>query len=210
MMLRNSAIFSLLIVSLAGCVAPRVKPLTGVPSQVALPQTPLPAAHTRLVFRWEYGDPLFSAKGEGVARIAPPDSVRLDFFSDGNLGGGYAILIGDSLFTPANGDAGRYLPPVPLLWASVGRLEVAGRDTTLRTDGDTLRAEINSASSWRAALVGRTLVSVQRIEGGRLRESVVRSPTVISYRNHGARRRLTLTVLRRLEDPPFDEAIWRR
>ena len=31
-----------------------------------------------------------------MARIAPPDSVRLDFFLDGGLGGGYAIVVGRS------------------------------------------------------------------------------------------------------------------
>ncbi len=209
MQLRFSVAFALLA-AVAGCVAPRVHPLAGVPTRATLPQTSLPPGHSRMVFRWEYGDPLFSAKGEGVARVAPPDSVRLDFFSDGNLGGGFAILIGDSLYTPSSGDAGRYLPPVPLLWAAVGRLSVAGRDTVLRQDGDTLRAEITESVSWRAAFFDNSLASLQRIDGGRLRESVVRSPTVIAYRNHGARRRLTLTVLRRLEDPPFDEAIWRR
>ena len=207
---RRGAIALLLaVLALSGC-APRIRPLAGLPSTLPLPRTALPPGHSRLVFRWEYGDPLFSARGEGVARIAAPDSLRLDFFADGNLGGGYAILLGDSLHTPANGDAKRYLPPVPLLWAALGWLHVAGADTILRLDGDTIRAEIGASPSWRAALVGTSLVSLERVEGGRLRESVHRDTSVISYRNRGARRRLTLTVLRRLEDPPFDEAIWRR
>ena len=208
--MRRGRVAALLVVlAVAGC-APRIRPLRGLPATVPLPRTSLPAGHSRLVFRWQYGDPLFSARGEGVARIASPDSLRLDFFADGNLGGGFAILLGDSLFSPANGDAKRYLPPVPLLWAALGWLQVSGPDTLLRLDGDTLRAEIGASPSWRAALVGNSLVALERVEGGRLRESVHRDSSVISYRNHGARRRLTLTVLRRFEDPPFDEAIWRR
>lgn len=200
----------LLLALLASAVAcaPRVHPLTGTPVVDRLPDTTLPPGHVRLVFRWEYGDPIFSARGEGVARIAPPDSVRLDFFADGSMGGGYAILVGDRLTTPANDDARRYLPPVPLLWAALGRLQVTGQDTTARLAGDTLRADIGRNPVWRAAFTASSLVSLQRLEGNRLRESIRRDSAVIAYRNFGARRRLTLTVQRRIADPPFDEAIW--
>lgn len=194
----------------ASACAPRVRPLVGTPVVARLPDSSLPPGHTRLVFRWEYGDPIFSARGEGVARIAPPDSVRLDFFADGGMGGGYAILIGDRLSTPANDDARRYLPPVPLLWAALGRLQVTGEDTTARLAGDTLQADIGKDPVWRAAFTGASLVSLQRIEGNRLRENVRRDSTVVAYRNFGARRRLTLTIQRRIADPPFDEAIWHR
>ena len=193
----------------AACV-PRVPPLTGTPFTQRLPATSLPPGHTRLVFRWEYGDPIFSARGEGVARISSPDSVRLDFFSDGNLGGGFAILIGERLTTPANDDASRYLPPVPLLWAALGRLQVAGQDTVALVAGDTLRADIGRGQIWRVAFAASSLVSLQRLDRNRLRESVRRDSVVIAYRNFGSRRRLTLTILRRIADPPFDEAIWNR
>lgn len=205
---RLTALLALAAVSV-GC-APRARPLTGIPFPQRLPETTLPPGHTRLVFRWEYGDPIFSARGEGVARIAPPDSVRLDFFADGNLGGGFAILIGDRLTTPANDEAVRYLPPVPLLWAALGRLRVVGVDTVALVAGDTLRADIGRSPVWRAAFSGTSLVSLQRLDGNRLREAVQRDSAVISYRNFGSRRRLTLTLLRRLVDPPFDEAIWHR
>lgn len=190
--------------------APRVRPLVGLPAPARLPATALPPGHARLVFRWEYGDPIFSARGEGVARIAPPDSVRLDFFADGGMGGGFAILIGDRLATPARDDARKYLPPVPLLWAALGRLQVEGGDTVAVTRGDSVQADIGRSPVWRAAFHGDTLVELQRIEGARLRERVQRSASVVSYRNFGSRRRLTLTLIRRIADPPFDEAIWLR
>jgi hypothetical protein len=199
----------LLSVGSTAC-APRVKPLTGVEVDRRLPATAVPDGHTRLVFWWEYGDPIFSAKGEGVARIAAPDSVRLDFFTDGGVGGGFALLIGEELSTPANEDAIRYLPPVPLLWAALGRLAVVGPDTTARMQGDTLRADIGSSPVWRVSYAGDGLRSLQRIDGGRLRESVVRDSVRIAYRNFGSRRRLTLTLTRRLADAPYDEAIWHR
>lgn len=195
---------------LAGCAPPRVRPITGMPFPDRLPATTLPAGHTRMVFRWDYDDRIFSARGEGVARIAAPDSVRLDFFADGGMGGGFAILIADSLHTAANDDARRYLPPVPLLWAAMGQLRVVAADTTALVDGDTLRVEIGEGPTWRAAFVDARLRELQRIDGRRLRESVVLDSSTVVYRNHGARRRLTLRITRRLSDPPFDEAIWRR
>jgi len=201
--------FALALPWLLAC-APRVRPITGVPYPQRLPETTLAEGHARLVFRWEYSDPLFAARGEGVARIAPPDSVRLDFFSDGDLGGGYAILIANELSTPAKADAVRYLPPVPLLWAALGRLQVTGSDTLALVSNDTLRADIGRPVEWRAAFAGGSLVALERLAGNRRRESVTRDSTKISYRNFGSRRRLTLTHLRRIADPPYDEAIWHR
>jgi len=204
------AVVACALSALSAACAPRVAPLAGLPVVQRLPTSSLPPGHTRLVFRWEYRDPIFGAKGEGVARLAAPDSVRLDFFSDGGLGGGYAILIGDKLSTPADDDAIRYLPPVPLLWAALGRLQVVGQDTTARLSADTLRADIGREPVWRATFTSASLVSLQRIDGSRLREAVRRDSSTISYRNYGSRRRLTLTLLRRFEDPPYDEAIWHR
>lgn len=207
-LVRILALLALSAAVAAGC-APRVRPLVGLPYVDRLPPTPLPPGHSRLVFAWEYEDPFFGGRGEGVARIAPPDSVRLDFFVDAGVGGGYAVLIGDSLWTPANDETRRYLPPVQLLWGALGALRVNATDTIARIVGDTLFADIGSDPTWRAAFVGMLLRQVDRIQGNRLRERVQRDSITTVYRNFGARRRLTLTVVRRFQDPPFDEAIWR-
>ena len=191
----------------AAC-APRVRPLTGVATAAPPPRTQLPPGHHRLVFRWVYDDPLFAARGEGVARIAPPDSVRLDFFGDGGVGSGGAILIGDSIRT-AGEDGRRYLPPVPLLWAALGLMRLPGADTTVRLDGDTLRVEIGRGPTFRAALFDTLLVSVGRIDGGRLREQVRRDSTQVTYRHFAGHRSLTLSSLRRIADAPYDQEIWR-
>lgn len=188
--------------------APRVRPLTGLPFAGTLPRPVLPPGHARLVFRWIYDDPLFGARGEGVARIAPPDSVRLDFFVDGGVGSGGAILIGDTLRT-AGEDGRRYLPPVPLLWAALGVLRVPGGDTTVRVDGDTLRLEIGRGPSYRAVMAGGDLASLSRIDGGRVREIIRRDTARVAYRHYGGRRSLTLSSLRRVPDAPYDPAIWR-
>jgi hypothetical protein len=194
---------------LAGCVAPRVRPITGLPYTGSLPRLALPAGHARLVFRWVYDDPIFGARGEGVARLAPPDSVRLDFFVDGGVGSGGAILIGDSLRT-AGEDGVRYLPPVPLLWAALGVLRVPGADTLARVDGDSLRVEIGKGVVYRATFADTQFVTLGRIDGGRLHEKVRREPATITYRQFANRRSLTLTALRRIPDAPYDKDIWRQ
>lgn len=196
------------LVGTLGCVAPRVRPLTGIPFDGRIPVTRLTPGHARLLFRWEYDDPFYTARGEGAARLAPPDSARLDFFVDGGLGSGGAILIGDTIRT-ASEDGRRYLPPVPLLWAALGVLRVSGRDTVARLDGDTLRVEIGDGQIFRAVFKDESLVALERIDGGRLREDVYRDSVRIEYRNRASRRRLTLSSLRRVSDAPYDPAIWR-
>ncbi|MBC7896527.1 MAG: hypothetical protein H7066_14015 [Cytophagaceae bacterium] len=201
-----AALAALLLVA---CVAPRARPITGLPYTGTLPRLALPPGHSRLVFRWVYDDPIFGAKGEGVARLAPPDSVRLDFFVDGGVGSGGAILIGDSLRT-AGEDGRRYLPPVPLLWAALGVLRVPGADTIARVDKDSLRVEIGRGAVYRATFADTVFVTLGRIEGGRLREQVRREPATITYRHFAGHRSLTLTSLRRIADAPYDPDIWRQ
>jgi hypothetical protein len=93
---------------LACASIPRAAPLTGTPAPRSLPSTALSSGYRRTVFQWEYREKIFRAHGEGVARIAPPDSVRLDFFLENGAAGGFVILLGDSLFAPAQDDAARF------------------------------------------------------------------------------------------------------
>jgi hypothetical protein len=171
----------------------------------------------RIRFKWKFSDTEFSATGDGAARVAYPDSARLDFFAAGPLGGsGHALLFDDTLVAPGSGGARRYLPARPFLWATVGRLAVPpGADTVVRVDGDTVRAEIGpSAPSegnvWRAAFVGGELTSLARLSGGRVRESVVRDPARgrVRYDNEGAHRSLTLTQVKSEEVPAFESSVW--
>lgn len=191
--------------------APRAGTLRGAPAPARFPATELPAGHRRIVFRWEYVDQALAAKGEGSARIAAPDSVRLDFFLDGGLGGGYAIVIGDSVWTPGGDQVRRYLPPVSLLWAALGRLAVpATGDTVAKVDGDALRADIGQNPTWRVTFTGERLSRLERIVDGRRLEWVSRNGTDVRYQNERASRSLTLKINSSDEAPPFDQDIWRR
>ena len=193
-----------------GCV-PRVQPLEGVAAPARLPRAELPPGHRQQVFRWEFADPDFRARGEGVARMAAPDSARLDLFVSGVFGGsGVAFLIGDSVVAPGGALVRRFIPPPPLMWAALGRLAVPpAADTTVRVDGDTLRADIGRVDRWRATFVGQQLVRLERIADGRIQEWVTRSaPDTIRYRHEGASRTLGITITRTETVPAFDASIW--
>jgi hypothetical protein len=204
----NKFLASALLVAIA--CAPPAPPLKGVlaPDR-PLPALALPPGHRHIVFKWEYEEGEVAARGDGSVRIAPPDSARLDFFLGGGLGAGAAILVGDSLRTPNAELARRYIPPTPMMWASLGRLAIpAIRDTVVRMDGDLLRADVGRPAQWRVAIRGDTLVGLEHISDGKIIESFSRGANgVLTYEAPGARRRLRLTILR--EQPgSFNAAIW--
>ena len=175
-----------------------------------LPAAALAAGRRQIVFGWELRDGDILSRGDGVARIAAPDSVRLDFFLGGGFGSGGAILIGDSLQTPGPDAARQLVPSRALLWATFGRFLVPPeRDTVVRVDGAVLRADIGSPVHWRVTFRGDSLARLERIEGGRLQEWVERLPDQrVQYRDETARRSLSLTIQRTDVVAPFDSSIW--
>jgi hypothetical protein len=194
-----------------GC-APRVRPLPGAPAPAVLPTGQLPPGRRLIVFRWELEDVDLSSRGEGAARVASPDSARLDFFLAGGIGSGAAVLIGNELRLPPRGDdlARRLVPPPPLLWGALGRLAVpALRDTVARVDGDTLRADIGNPVAWRLTFVRDTLRRVERVENDRVTEWVDRmTDGRVRYRHATSRRQLDLIISRSEHASGFDPAIW--
>ncbi len=200
------------LLAVAGCAPPRIVPLEGAPAPAqALPRGTLPDGNRQVVFKWELRDGDVNARGDGVARIASPDSVRLDFFLGGGFGGGSAVLIGDSLQAPGPDAARRLIPPRALLWAALGRLDIPTEpDTLVRVDAGVLRADIGAPVRWRVTFHGDTLTRLERVDGGRLQEWVERAADQsVQYRNEAARRTLSLVIQRSDAVPPFDPAIWR-
>lgn len=192
--------------------APRLRPLPGAPAAARLPSAELPPGYRRIVFTWEFRDPEFHIRGEGVARLAAPDSARLDFFLGGGLGAGRAVLIGQSVRAPGGDLVRRLVPPAPLLWAALGRLALPpATDTAIRIDDGLLRADVGTPPAWRVTFRGDTLLRLDRVAGGRVAEWVERpSPDRVRYRHETARRELTLVVQRVVEETsPFDATIWR-
>jgi hypothetical protein len=196
--------------SLSCAAAPRAGPLTGVPFAGGIPDTRLRGGYRRLIFGWEYKERIGSGRGDGVARIAPPDSVRIDLFLENGTNAGFLILIGDSLRAVAQDDARRSFPPQPLLWAALGVVRVTAPDTVAKQDGDTLRVEIGTNPVWRMSYASRYLAWMGRITGGRIEEMVERrDSTRIVYRQPAAGRSFVLTIRQVIPETGFDAAIWR-
>ncbi|MBC8086138.1 MAG: hypothetical protein H7Z40_02650 [Phycisphaerae bacterium] len=203
----------------AACV-PAARPLVGAPTRAELPNTSLPPGNRQMSFTWKYKDDTFEAQGDGVVRVAAPNRARLDFFLKNGMGGGMAILDGDSLIIPGIDLVRRFLPPLPLLWATLGRLSVsATRDTIARQDGDTLRADLAGVETgrvWRVTFAGRVLARVERIDKGKIQEWVSRTINdqsgtgELRYTNEGGRRSLSISVTETRSVEAFDDAIWRR
>src|SRR5256885_2112635 len=203
------SLISLIALSAAACV-PSAAPLPGVPApDRSLPKLEIPTGHRQITFRWDYQEGDIAARGDGSVRTASPDSARLDFFLGGGLGAGAAVLIGDSLRAPNAELARRYIPPTPMMWAALGRLAIpALPDTVVRIDGDLLRADVGRPIQWRVAIRGDTLVTLEHISGGKIIESLTREANgALVYRASGARRQLSLTILRQ-QPGSFDETIW--
>jgi hypothetical protein len=197
--------------AVTSCI-PHLRPAPGREVRVALPATALPDGSHLAVLQWELQDPDFVARGDAAARLVSPDTARLDFFLGGGLGRGAVILIGDTLTFPSGADdmGRRLVPPPPLLWAALGRLAIpAEPDTTIRVQGDTLRADIGKPVSWRVTFVRDSLWRVERVSRDRVLEWVQRGVgATVRYRNEGGRRQLDLKVTRMESVSAFDPWIW--
>ena len=154
------------VASAAGCAsAPETGPPLENPASVAEERIAATGAEGpwRVRFRWEYGDPGGTLRGDGVGRINPPDRFRLDFFTTGE-GSMAAVFEGRELSTLGQIEDVR-LPDPPFLYAMAGLFR-PGADAPVagyRSDG------------------GRTLVYEvgdetrrYRFEGGRLQRMVAR------------------------------------
>ena len=197
---------------LAASCAPRAIALAGESASPArIPVARLAPGTHQVTFTWSYRDPDMFASGEGAVRIAAPDSARIDLFLRGGMGSGFAIVLGDSIFTPGGAMIARFLPPVSMFWAALGRLAVPPGDTTVRVDGAITRADIGYAADvLRVAFERDRLASIERIAGGSVIERVGRGVTEIRYEHYTARRSLALTITRTQPAGPFDAAIWSR
>ena len=162
-------------------------------------------------FRWEFNEESMVARGEGVARLASPDSARLDFFADGGFGSGHVLVFGDRVVAPGGDLMASMIPSPPMLWAAVGRLAVPpASDTVAAVDGTRLRADIGRDPRWRATFENARLTRLEHVRNDRVNETVERSADgTVRYTNPGARRMLRITITRDEAVARFDASIWR-
>jgi hypothetical protein len=181
------------------------------PANPELPNFALAPTPQKVTFKWEVNDNSIVARGEGVARLEPPDHARVDLFLGGGFGAGAsAVLVGDSLIVPPGARGLDLVPPAPLLWAALGRLALpAVTDTTIRVSGDTLRASLGSPVQWRVTAVSGQLTRVERIGGGRVVEWVERVPGKRVHYELSGRRSLVLDIENQQPVAKFDASVWR-
>jgi hypothetical protein len=203
-------LLTLFVLGITAC-APKLKPLGGDATPVSLPRTQMPMGRHQIVFDWEYSDQDMTGKGNGVARVASPDSARLDFFLAGGFAGGAAVLIGDSLQLPGIDMFRRLIPPPTLMWALLGRSAFpVTRDTAIRVDGAFLRADLGKPVQWRATFRSDSLVRLERVDGDRIIEWIEHTADRhIEYRQETARRSLKMHITRvDVIRGGFDASIW--
>ena len=121
----------------------------------------LPAAHRLYRYRWLYRDDRSSVGGRGSARVAPPDSARLDVNAALGIASGAGVVINDTMVWGQPEDLlARFVPNYDLMWAMFGvaRIPPAGAAITgadrpgerawrYVEDGDTLIYRLTSGDS---------------------------------------------------------------
>jgi hypothetical protein len=180
----------------------------------------VPVAPVALYFHWRYDDGSAPVRGRGAARVAPPDSLRLDVGVP-ILGRATLVLAGDSVWAQPEAMTGHVLPERATVWAMFGviepppdatRIEVGeavdrrlyrltgpdGVATTLELRGDTLLGATQQRGD---RVIGRLVL--MRDSGGALVRAAALDP------EHGVR---FVVVLDRREEAreAFPGEIWRR
>lgn len=92
-----------------------------------------PTVPTERRFRWQLQDDRGAAGGRGTARVAPPDSVRLDVVGPLGAGRGAAVVVGDSaMWTDPPDIIQRLVPSYPLMWAMFGVMRLPPANAQIR------------------------------------------------------------------------------
>jgi hypothetical protein len=112
---------------LIGCprASPPLAPMPLAPvawdSGVVWAATTAPRRHTLIRFRWKYRDAGKSYAGRAAVRIAPPDSLRIDYAGPFNWGAGAALVVGDTtVWADPEKNFRSLVPAVRMLWAGLG------------------------------------------------------------------------------------------
>lgn len=122
-----------------------------------------PEGHQLYRFRWQLQDERGAAGGRGTARLAAPDSVRLDVSGPLGSGRGSAVVVGDTaLWTDPDDVIERLVPSFPLMWAMFGMMRLPPEGAALRGLSD------SSVTIWEAAEGADTVAYVRQRSPARL------------------------------------------
>ena len=125
-------------------------------SALAWTQATVPPGTREIYFRWRFlADGRFN--GSGTARVAPPDSLRVDYRGTLGLGSGRAVIMGDSVqWSEPAGDFRRMMPAIPLLWTALGVVRPPAEDAVI-TGARISGLEGIGRTVWRFARAADTL-----------------------------------------------------
>ena len=115
-----------------------------------------PVGYRTVSFKWRWQDERGSAGGRGSARVAGPDSVRLDMAGPLGAGRSAGVVVGDSaLWTDPPDAIERIVPSYPLMWALFGVARMPADGAVLRGLAD------STVTSWQAVTGTDTVVYVR-------------------------------------------------
>lgn len=217
---------SYLAIMLGACAAGVPGPVVPVSAPVASPQSvrswtarTAPEGHQVLKFRWQILDDRGAAGGHGSARIAAPDSVRLDVAGPLGSGRGSALVVGDSArWTDPPDIIQRLVPSYPLMWAMFGIMRPPPDGAVVRGIADSaqvrwewIRGADTVRYSWRRSdrslsalarragrVVGRVETSFGAGSGPARSRLIVPSPAT----------KLTITFSASQSSEPFPPDLW--
>lgn len=156
----------------------------------------------RVRFRWAYADEGGNVEGMGAARVNPPDSLRVDLFTSGDLS--LAVALAAGRLSSSGRIEGVRLPAPPFLYAMAGLFRPAREapESAHRTDRGVLLRYRTNAGLRREYLIndGRLLRLEDRRDGRLQRRVRVRWdsgeawPASAEYRSTVAPRRVRWRV----------------
>lgn len=127
-----------------------------------------PAAPSRIRFRWEYADDKGRLAGEGVARVNPPDSFRLDLFSSAE--GSMAAALVDGRLSTLGQIEDVELPAPPFLYGMAGLFRPGATQPAegFRVDGDVVLVyRVSEGTERRVRLREGRIIEMEERDGRR-------------------------------------------
>jgi hypothetical protein len=221
---RHSYIGAALLV-LYGCPGPRGRLVpvgsfqtATVPEFAAAFRGTAPTRHEIVRFRWRAEDDRLSLAGAGAARIAPPDSLRVDLAASLGVGRSTIVLAGESVQAQPEEVVEFIVPDRRALWLAMGVV----RETDTRTvevirDGERRwwRTTDSRGRTTIYAQSGETLTGVRREVNGRLMQELRLQRDAdgrvrrAQLEDHVRGARLVLDVTGRETSEPFGPETWR-
>ena len=173
----------------------------------------------RIDFSWRLNEAGSRVGGVGVARVEPPYRARLDLFLDNGETVVAAALVDNELRLPP-GAPDDVLPPVELMWATLGVFHPMDRATMeggdrLEGDATRLRYRLVGGEALHWEVASGEVRALELLERGSVvqwvrltRDGVGAYPASATYRNLIDFRELEITRDSVKTAPPFDPAIW--